>query len=157
MRALRLLFSLASTHAFPWKRHTSAAAIHRRKRRFVRGGAWGFGKNKDSAAEADNATTTDGEGMSQSQIDEALSVVPVFCLADPEGRPVLMTAPEDKDDARLRKWRGRLWRARVWRAATHFRRSATDFRRPARNPRHREYITYFDRFRLWLRRASPRH
>ena len=37
--------------------------------------------------------------MSQSQIDEALSVVPVFCLADPEGRPVLMTAPEDKDDA----------------------------------------------------------
>ena len=102
MRALRLLLALASTHsthAFPWKRHTSAAAIHRRKRRFVRGGAWGFGKGKDSAAEADNATTTDGEGMSQSQIDEALSVVPVFCLADPEGRPVLMTAPEDKDDA----------------------------------------------------------
>ena len=100
MRALRLLLALATcTHAFPWKRHTSAAAIHRRKRRFVRGGAWGFGKNKDSAAEADNATTTNGEGMSQSQIDEALSVVPVFCLADPEGRPVLMTAPEDKDDA----------------------------------------------------------
>jgi hypothetical protein len=100
MRALRLLLALASTtQAFPRKRHTSAAAIHRRKRRFVRGGAWGFGKNKDGAAEADNATATTGEGMSQSQIDEALSVVPVFCLADPEGRPVLMTAPEDKDDA----------------------------------------------------------
>ena len=89
MRALRLLLALASTtQAFPRKRHTSAAAIHRRKRRFVRGGAWGFGKNKDGAAEADNATATTGEGMSQSQIDEALSVVPVFCLADPEGRPV---------------------------------------------------------------------
>ena len=104
MRALRLLLALATTlattQAFPWKRHTSAAAIHRRKRRFVRGGAWGFGKGQDKEAEkADNATATTGEGMSQSQIDEALSVVPVFCLADPEGRPVLMTAPEDKDDA----------------------------------------------------------
>ena len=100
MRALQLLALLASTHAFPRKRQTSAAAIHRRKRRFVRGGAWGFGKGQDKEAEkADNATATTGGGMSQSQIDEALSVVPVFCLADPEGRPVLMTAPEDKDDA----------------------------------------------------------
>ena len=63
MRALRLLLALATTlattQAFPWKRHTSAAAIHRRKRRFVRGGAWGFGKNKDSAAEAASQKTVD--------------------------------------------------------------------------------------------------
>ena len=62
MRALRLLLALATcTHAFPWKRHTSAAAIHRRKRRFVRGGAWGFGKGQDKETKEENATATTGD------------------------------------------------------------------------------------------------
>ena len=101
MRSFQLIWATALTGAaaLPRRRHTSAAPIHRRKRRFVRGGAWGFGKGKEDDAAAANATTTAEDGMTQAQIDEILSVVPVFCLADPEGRPVLMTAPEDKDDA----------------------------------------------------------
>ncbi|KAH8050957.1 serine/threonine kinase [Aureococcus anophagefferens] len=67
----------------------------------VRGGAGWFGGNKDkAAAKGASASAT----MSEAQISEILAVVPVFCLADETGRPVLMQEPprEDKTKEGLR-------------------------------------------------------
>ena len=63
----------------------------------VRGGAGWFGGSKDkAAAKGASASAT----MSEAQISEILAVVPVFCLADETGRPVLMQEPPREDKAK---------------------------------------------------------
>ena len=106
MGGKHLLLVIACASALPWGLPQPKEAVSLGRRAwFGRGGAWfGRGSGEAPKEEAGEGEAGGGEGggsatMSEAQIADILAVVPVFCLADETGRPVLMKEPPKEGES----------------------------------------------------------